>query len=97
MKAFFTIVLTTMFAILMQTALGQSEEFDKALEMRKAQEKKAGAIRPSDASLEIKIAKPEGYPAKDLPENYTGFRIEIMATDTLLADTSEVFSDTAMW
>lgn len=70
----------------------QSEEFDKPLLRKTGQDSaRVGAIRTAAAEREVKIARPEGYPAKDLPETYSGWRIEIVATDTLLADTSEVF------
>lgn len=76
----------------MTCSFAQSESFDKPLEKKKADVKQTdkGLVR-SATDLEITIKKPEGYPAKDLPENYTGYRVEIMVTDTLLADTSEVF------
>ncbi len=70
----------------------QSEEFDKPLLRKTGQDStRVGAIRTAAAEREVKITKPEGYPAKDLPEAYSGWRIEIVATDTLLTDTSEVF------
>lgn len=83
-----TLVLTFSFVF----AFAQSESFDRPLEKKQADSTKTdqGMVRRA-VDLEINVQKPEGYPAKDLPENYTGYRIEIMVTDTLLADTSEVF------
>ncbi len=74
-------------------AIAQGEAFDKPLVADKKDNKTLQAtIRPGAvADLEIKMKKPEAYPATDLPEKYNGYRIELMATDTLLPDTSAVF------
>lgn len=83
---------TLLFVFLLNIIFAQSEGFDKPLIKNSEKDSvKSGILRPTATDIEIKIKKPEGYPAKDLPENYTGFRIEIMASDTLLKDTSEVF------
>jgi hypothetical protein len=39
----------------------------------------------------LKIRKPEGYPAKDIPKEYTGYRIEIMLTDSLIPENDDFF------
>lgn len=91
MKTFTLFLLIAFFPI---AAAAQGEAFDKPLVTAEEKDHKApqAAIRPGAAAdSEIKMKKPEGYPATDLPEKYTGFRIELMATDTLLPDTSAVF------
>lgn len=93
MKVDFYLTISALFLLFIQNiSFAQSEGFDKPLIKKSEKDSvQLGAIRPVSGGLEIKIKKPEGYPAKDLAENYTGFRIEIMATDSLLPDTSEVF------
>lgn len=92
MKIYSYLIMSALLMLFQHVIFAQSEGFDKPLIKKTEKDSaKLGIIRSAPASLEIKINKPEGYPAKDLSENYTGFRIEIMATDSLLPDTSEVF------
>lgn len=73
------------------TTYGQTESFEETLFKDTVAIVKRSVIRPSGKDEEIKIVKPEGYPAKDLDTTYTGFRIEIMVADTLLPDSSDLF------
>ncbi len=73
-------------------AWSQQEQFDRPLETKNhVSQPSQSAIRTANTALEVRPTQPESYPAKSLPEGYTGFRIEIIVSDTLLPDTSEVF------
>lgn len=48
-------------------------------------------IRPSGKDEEVRLIRSDDYPAKVLEKDYEGFRIEIIVTDSLLPDSSDIF------
>ncbi len=78
-----------------QVAYAQSEGFDRSIIIRQSDQNLEAKVTPSvrsgSADAELKITKPEGYPAKDVPKEYTGYRIEIMVADSLLLKEDDLF------
>jgi hypothetical protein len=78
-------------------AHAQSDAFDRPLTPQSGEERletranSSRSVRGGSADAELKIRKSDDYPAKDIPKEYTGYRIEILVTDSLLAQQHEVF------
>lgn len=89
----FTLLATCL--LLLNAAMAQSESFDRFSNARQMEDqleaKNTQRVRAGTAYAEIKIAKPDGYPAKDIPQGFEGFRIEILLADSLLAPDHTIF------
>ncbi len=88
-------ILSAVCLLWLNATMAQSESFDRFSNVRQASDqleaKNTQRVRAGTAYAEIKIAKPDGYPAKDIPQGYEGFRIEITVADSLLAPDHEMF------
>lgn len=84
-----SILITTV--IIPSVTFAQSESFDNPIFKDTIVNTKRPSIRPSGGDEEVRLFKTEDYPAKVLAKDYEGFRIEIIVTDSLLPDSSDIF------
>lgn len=95
MKSIYKLAFLTICFFITAFLQAQSEGFDRSITTRQRdaqlEAKATPSVRGGTADAELKIKKPEGYPAKDIPKEYTGFRIEIMVTDSLVPETDDLF------
>lgn len=95
MKNFSKWTLLAASLLFFQIAYAQNEGFDHSGNLRQSDQnleaKATPSVRGGTADAELKITKPEGYPAKDVPKEYMGYRIEIMVADSLLLKEDDLF------
>lgn len=94
MKNISKLILLAASLLLFEFSYAQSEGFDRTTVRQldnNLEAKATHSVRGGSADAELKIKKPDGYPAKDIPKEYTGFRIEIMVTDSLVPETDDLF------
>lgn len=95
MTNYYKLTLLAACLLLTQFIFAQSEGFDRSVSVRSNDDhleaKATPRVRGGAAYAEVKIAKPDGYPAKEIPKEYNGFRIEIMVTDSLIKADDDLF------